>query len=222
MKPVILIMSCASYRAQFNDAQRETWIRTWSDVLPDCRFVLGHGCSNPKMDELIFDVDDGYMGVPYKSNAAHRWAREKGYGHVFHCFPDTYINIPRLLASGYEKHDYTGDVWNPWAPIPYVQGGAGSWFSPLASSIIAATPPAMDFDDLWIGRSLRNKGILPVHDGRYLGFADIAGNQQEQVKREHEAHSSKDAITVHLSRGRGHYEPVWMHEFHKAILKAGS
>jgi hypothetical protein len=187
LKPIILTISCELYRHNgFNDAVRETWLKIWADCVCDYKFVLGRGCDNPREDELVFDVDDGYRGMSYKSQAMHRWVIEHGYSHTFHCSTDTYIIVPRLLSSNFESGDYIGcaisghwpeydaeGVYRTFYHEPYAQLGAGGWLSSRSSSIIAKSNPSAagvpftTADDLWIGQVLRQSGIRIKHDARY-------------------------------------------------------
>ena len=132
--PLILIGSCSLYRNNgYNDAARNTWIKDWGSQIA-YRFILGRGCMNPRPDEIILDVDDGYEQVTYKTREAHRWALQKGYGYTFLCFTDTYVVPSRLLNSDFASHDYSGFVV-AFEGISYAGGGTGYWLSPEQASL---------------------------------------------------------------------------------------
>lgn len=140
----------------------------------------------PKSDEVILQVEDGYKHLAYKTRGAQRWSVEHGFDYTFQCFPDTYIHVPRLIASRFENHDYTGynanDGW-------YAGGGPGYWLSRRASEAILSERIDVWFEDMWVGNLLKNKGIAFHLDQRYSDF---------------EAPSKdNDLITCHT----GHNEP---------------
>ena len=99
MKPIIFILSCGAYRTSgHNQAIRETWAGEWGNLIPH-KFLLGRGCTDPLDDELIFDEDDSRSNAMYKCREAQRWSNDHGYSHMFLCCSDTYVAVPRLLAS---------------------------------------------------------------------------------------------------------------------------
>jgi glycosyltransferase involved in cell wall biosynthesis len=219
--PIIIITSCAAYRDNgFNDAARETWLRTWGNSIP-YKFILGHGCENPVKDEIILDVDDSYDGLPYKTRAARRWASESGYSHTFHCCTDTYVVVPRLLSSGFEKHAYFGAIMRDDhrlctdRNVEFAQGGGGYWLNREAGSVVASSeiPSWVKFaDDVFVGDSLFKANIPFTHDSRYWGWGHLNG-----------AWDARSVLSVHLSdwRATPKYKIEWMHEAHSLIQKAG-
>src|SRR5580693_6466243 len=161
--PMVLIASCEAWRHNgINDAARKTWIAAWGDLI-SYRFVLGRGCTNLTDDEIAVDVDDGYTGLVAKVQASRRWASENGYDFTFHCGADTYIVVPRLLASGYEQHDFSGflihDEHRLYKPrnIQFAQGGAGYWLSARAGAVVekAEIPAWIDkAEDVFVANAL--------------------------------------------------------------------
>ena len=140
----------------------------------------------PKEDEVILPVPDGYIYVSYKTKENHRWATEHGYDHVFQACTDTFINIPRLLSSGFENREYTGNGIG--GPVePYGSGGCGYWTSGRATQIIIDEPVTDWAEDRWVGEILRKHGITVYHDSRYVGM--MQGNTPNL---------SNDFITSHL------------------------
>jgi hypothetical protein len=162
---LIAIVSCHAYRARA-DAQRATWV---SDVQgADVRVFLGGGLAE-RTDEVILDVGDGYGQLPAKTQSLCRWALEQGYDHVLKCDDDAYVRPERLLASGFEQHDYTGRVRGPSGifPAPYCSGFS-YWLSAQAMRVVADAPHNGDeAEDRFVANTLLEHGIHPFHDCRY-------------------------------------------------------
>lgn len=221
-KPVILIASCDAYRTNgFNQAVRDTWIRKWGRLI-DYRFVFGRECKDPLPDEIVVDAPDAYGALPYKIQDARRWATRNGYGHSFHCGTDTYIHVPRLLASGFEKFDYVGFMMHDMhrlycgRNIEFAQGGGGYWLSPRAAAVVEkATIP--DFvkaaEDVFVGNALFEAQIPFTHDNGYWGRL----NPEEPVPTE-DVENHAFFKSFHLSKWRGapKYDPQWMRDAHEA------
>ena len=231
MKPIILITSCERDRSNGrNAAVRETWIRTWGHLV-EHRFILGSGCENPQDDEIIFNnVDDGYHGVDRKQREACRWALANGYDYAFQCDADTYVVVPRLLASGFEKHDYIGyTISRPEHLEPYYAGGGcGYWLSARALQVLAdaSDESFCGWGDLWVGNCLLSADIHATHDERYWTDGHYSEAQGIQARWGGEgAFPYCDEgvwdigiITAHLGRGTNQFDPQWMRECHESFL----
>lgn len=66
----------------------------------DVRFFLGnsgHPLVHP--DEVFLSVDDGYKGLPAKTQAIGRHALQQSYEWLFSTDDDSYVQIERLLKS---------------------------------------------------------------------------------------------------------------------------
>jgi hypothetical protein len=130
--------------------------------------ISGTFTYTPKEDEVILHVPDGYMYVSYKTKENHRWSVEHGYDSVFQACTDTFINVQRLMESGFEKWEYTGNAIG--GPVePYGSGGCGYWTSGRATQIIIDDPVTDWAEDRWVGETLRKHGITVHHDPRYVG-----------------------------------------------------
>lgn len=205
MKPVILISSCARDKdGGYHDAIRNTWAH--GSAIPYF-FILGEGnVSNWAEEVVMYGVPDDYKSLPYKTREGHRWAMQQGFDYIFQCFTDTYIRPERLLASGFEGHDYLGNFSEPEPGFgAYASGGAGYWLSEKASKILCLSEIDHWAEDLWVGRVMGKHKVKASHDPRYW----IRGGQ---------SHKKNDAITVHLSQGTDNYSPQWMHQQHKWFL----
>jgi hypothetical protein len=136
--------------------------------------------------------DDGYHSTYKKNHAIMQWVVDNDYDFVFTCDVDTYIVVPRLLACGFEQHDYMGHRCDEG----HAGGGYGYWLSRRAVEILHADPPdgTAAYNDLGIGMKLRDHGIL-CHDDPGFG---------------------NGTITVHLGDSANHtYDPQWMRDYHE-------
>jgi hypothetical protein len=193
IRPVILVTSCRE--DQINGRQwaaENTWAKEWHSLV-DIQFVSGFG----GLGGLVVDAPDTREGVGQKNQRARQWALAQGYDYIFHACVDTWIDVPALLASGFEAYDYTGYRCDEG----HAGGGAGYWLSAKAARVLAALPPTTGYEDLWVGTVLSAAGIHMHHDDRYSSPV----NPNRPV----------DEITLHLSRGTGNFDPQWMYECHK-------
>ncbi len=202
MKPIILLAAYQGYIARGDQAAvRDTYLKEWGHLIPH-RFVYDREYKDEcAPDEIIVDAPTGFMECVFKTHQGIRWALENGYDYVFSAPTDCYIIIPRLLASGYEKFDYTG------YQVPdegHIGGGSGYWLSKRAMLIVANSEPELDYEDRWVGNALRTYDILGVHDPRYWS------SEQTRVD---------GAITAHLSHATGIYNPRWMVDLHKKYME---
>lgn len=174
MKVLVAVTNCWMYRKR-QEAIRNTWLKDVPSIM-DVRFFLGRRpqplmCDNGlKEDEVQVDVDDGYPGLPAKTRAMCRYAREHGYTHLFKCDDDCYVRLDRLVASEFDKGDYIGRKRGPsgvW-PAPYASGFS-YWLSRRAFSIVADAQLTDDpAEDRWVGNVLHRAGMGCVPDYRYV------------------------------------------------------
>lgn len=179
MKPLIAILSCVKDRP-YAQAQRETCLK---DSVCDYRFFYG-GVPVPPLyatawDEVWFEkIGDDYASLPFKTQSICRWALANAYDYIFKCDTDTYVHVPRLLASGYEQWDYSGYYrGNHEVPGGYASGGSGYWLSRRAMEVVANTEMQLDWidgdrgyvcgEDLQVGRAMLRAGIICYWDERY-------------------------------------------------------
>ena len=194
MKPLIAISSW-HVSALNGDHQvlRDTWLR---DCACDYCFFLGDGTpapANPELDaawdgrlahygnhagesylldyqpqsdEVMLPVPWDFKHLALKVREMFRWALAHDYAPVFKVDTDTYVDIPRLLASGFEQHDYVG---YPFARDGWSQasGGAGYGVSARAMLAVIEQPVNIAYEDTWVGQTLRAAGILLHQDHRF-------------------------------------------------------
>lgn len=242
MRVLIAILSCHLYEDNGNNqASRDTWI----PLIPlnvDYKFFFGQrpGVHDAALhilpkDVVKLNVPDDYQHVTYKAKAMQKWAYDHDYDFVFTCYPDTYVEPNRLLSSGFEKHDYSGNFCT-FSGSTYCQGGAGYWKSKKSIKILLESPiteagtlvrrplralnraprpePTVSVyswaEDKWAGEILaQHPEISKRHDSRYGVDVTGAGPQ-----------ISNDMITLHLSRwyrdaDSNHYDKQWMYDRHR-------
>ena len=155
----------------------------------------------PKDDEVILHVPDGYVHLPYKTRESCKWALERGFEYIFECFPDTYINLDRLMGSGFEKHDYTGHQCGG-----YAAGGPGYWISRKSAQIIADEPIVTEWaEDRWVGRVMQEHKVPFVPDQRYA--------ESPLAPR-----VNNDIITSHMGHTPIVFTPQMAHKVHTEAL----
>lgn len=120
----------------------------------------------PHPDEILFSAPYDFKHLPFKVREIFRWASLQEYDYIFKVDTDTYVDVPRLLASGFNQADYIG---TPFAvgDLNYASGGAGYWLSRRAYSLLLDAPISIPWDDIWVGQNLHAQGIHLHVDTRY-------------------------------------------------------
>ena len=161
-------------------------------------------CAAP--DEVVLSVPDDYIHLSYKLREQCRWAAARNFDYAFICAGDTYVDVQRLLTSGFSKHEYIG-YWgyesvNPDAGCAYSGGGRGFWLNKRALSIVSNAGISHWAADLWVGKVLNVSGITLHEDVRYQDYPRIPLLEN-------------DYITSHLiGEPVGRYNPRRMYEVH--------
>lgn len=132
----------------------------------------------PGPDEVVLHVPDDLVHVSYKARAAWQWALDNGYGYVFNCFCDTYIDVEKLMGSGFEAHDFSGMTYDE-NRCP--QGGSGYWLSKKSLQILATAHIDFWADDGWAGWTLPKSGINLHNDHRYGYCPDVPTRQNDII-----------------------------------------
>jgi hypothetical protein len=208
MKSLIAISSCArDLERCYHEAIRKTWVADLRGEF-DYRFFLGDIDRETEADEIILPkVPDDYHNLPLKTRESLRWALDMGYDYVFRAFTDTCIHPQRLLACGYERYVYFGNFGTTelekkregyW---PWASGGAGYFLKRPAIEKIIVEDPDDWAEDRWVAQILVKHGIWGFHSDNFL-----------RVYR-----TPPGAVTVHLSKTTGVYEPSWMVECYKKL-----
>lgn len=151
-------------------ACRDTWIGKWKD-LADIRFFYGRPVLAGADDEVYLDVPDEYLKLPLKIRQIILWALERGYDRIFKCDDDTYLHIPRLLAS-MDESDYRGRPDSSNRYVHWAQGGAGYWLSRHSMEWLATRDlkewEAEWAEDKFVGMALTRGGIGFHPDYRFF------------------------------------------------------
>lgn len=140
-----------------------------------------HGFSDEELG--LTEIDQHQNDIDpirtHRTQLMVRWALDRGYDYLFRTDTDTYVWLNRLLACGFEQHDYMGwSVGYPrylereWA-INTAHGGVGFFLSRRAMEIVANAPVEKYSDgkywgDLWAGQQLWKNGIYCQRDTRFL------------------------------------------------------
>jgi hypothetical protein len=151
-KVLIAVPSCEADR-ELVSACKATWAESVNNLC-DIVFFTGE----------VLGVPDNYEDLPIKVQAICKWALLRNYDFMLKVDSDTYVWLDRILASGFEQHDYSG--WTGGkaaAKDEYASGGAGYWLSKRAMQIVAEASLTSDTcEDRWVGRVLYDAGII-VH-----------------------------------------------------------
>jgi hypothetical protein len=153
--------------------------------------------ASPQSDEVVLPVPDDYVHLPVKVRGIFRWAYGQGYDFVFKCETDTYVNLERLLTSGFEQHDFIGGPNGR-----NIAGGSGWWVSRRTMSQVVEHRIDGYADDCWFPTLAQARGITLTHDSRY---------SDEPVT------TDNNLISTHVGFTPG-YTPERMREFHNGDI----
>lgn len=171
MKILIGILACKRDR-EYEQIVRDTWLKRFPvghiffiDQKPhsvDYGFFVGHEVVGLAADEISLPCPDGRGirdAVP-KTHALVQYAWLNNYDFLFKCDLDTYVHVPRLLASGFENYDWSG------YGQPY--GGSGYWLSRKAMEQLLDKPTnTLICEDWWVAGHLEREGFVAHQDDRY-------------------------------------------------------
>ena len=119
-------------------------------------------------DTVLLHVPDDYKHMSYKTRESLRWSSQQGFDFTFRCCCDTYIDFPRLMASGFERHSYiAGGILQP---NNYGIGGPGYWLDRRSADFVVASPVTDWAEDRWVGGIMHKNGIAVRVDRRYVNY----------------------------------------------------
>ncbi len=176
MKVLIAIVSCERDK-ETHQLIRDTWAK---DSPVDVRFFVGRECAVFSEDEICLDVPDDWDGLPQKTQMVCRWAAARNYDFLFKCDTDSYVSIPRLLESGFEKYHYSGccgEQANVYPDACFPANGGGYWlsrrsFEDLANNMNLGL--GKNCEDWCVFLSLmKGSGIFVHHDPRYRANREV-------------------------------------------------
>jgi hypothetical protein len=160
-----LLIAITSYvhNRKYHDLARSTWLK---DQNVEYRFVLGRGNGSSTEDEIVFDIGDGMGDLQDKVVASFSWALKNGYDYTFKADIDTFIHVPRLLTSGFEKSEWSGSGY----------GGTGYFLGAKAMEIVLTGEKLeRGAEDVVIGNKLRKAGLVLFDDVERFNAKTSAG-----------------------------------------------
>lgn len=171
LKTLIAVVNARHRQATWANIVRETWLPLVQGKA-DAFFFVGRGepgdFNELPADTVVLDCDDSYQGLPEKIRAIMRWAHAHGYEHVLKCDDDVILDVDRILASGYDQHDYTGKANRPITPdTPFVVPmGFNYWVSRrcMESLLEAPLPENSNDDEKWVAANLYYRLNVKLHD----------------------------------------------------------
>lgn len=180
-KTLIAISSCEYFENNgLNQPLRDTWLPEAVSLGFDYKFFHGEGAT-PKGDVVVLPVVDELYGLTEKARAKLRWALDNGFDYVFSCFPDTYTCPERLKDSGYQNHDYFGNVHKFPEGAPFCQGGPGYMLSRKACELIVKEQSSYLNDDCWVGDTLSKGGVSATHHSGFTAFGPGPLSSNENI-----------------------------------------
>lgn len=163
MNILIAILSCDRDRPYHQQA-RNTWL---AGCPVDYKFILSDPQYRLQQDELSVNAPDGaHEQLISKEKKLFEYAISR-YDFIFKCDIDTYCHVPRLLKSGFEKHNWSG------FGEPY--GGSGYWLDRKCLEILHDQPVPTEriSEDSWASKILRMSGLKCFQDSRYHSLTNI-------------------------------------------------
>lgn len=178
MRFLVAIKSCLKDKnAGYHQAIRETWGKTLPDSVDLIFFIGGEVPTNLEKDEICLPVPDGYWELHPKMLAIAKYAVQMDYDFSILCDTDTYLDLPKLMSSGFDSYDYSGVCANPAGTVfgkaypgrktedynnfiispfySYLSGGHGYILSLKAAKIVAASLlEEYNSEDLVVGQIL--------------------------------------------------------------------
>jgi hypothetical protein len=196
----ILIGICSCHRHwDKRAAVRETWMMRLPEGMMAVFFV-GKGGKTSEQDVITLPTRDDYKGLPRKIAAFFQYALTYyDFDYLFKCDDDTYLSGERLLSLLEQNPDFVGSA--RWWP-KLAGGGAGYLLSRKAVSMVAQIScPETGSEDLWVSRSLIDRGVKFLPSPRLFGAC-------------YKFPQGNDLITVHGCH------PEILREIHRGIIGA--
>ena len=159
-----------------HQAIRDTWGKDVMAAGADLAFFIGKrqtGWEPKSKDEILTNAEalltqDDHDYFQYLIKEMLRWSIRQGYDFTFLCCNDTFIIPEKLMASGFEKFDYSGffvprdiplgtktteDVYGHKLYL-WADAGAGWFLSKKAAKIVVDSKCDQWGGDIWIGQTL--------------------------------------------------------------------
>lgn len=226
MKFVIAVSSCKLDQTNANNtAIRKTWGKIANQHGVPYFLTVGgseQATATQIGDEILTPCPDLYPDLGHKTIFNARHALFMGFDHMFQCFTDTYISIPRLIPAYHDVvvHSEAPMIGNYAWVTPDVEenhpcGGSGYWLNRAGMEVVANWSWDQDFyvkearqaEDRLVSRLLRDKGMEWITDPRYDNESHAGGVSLNNKN-----------ISNHLSFAGHKYSPGWMIDEHKMEL----
>jgi hypothetical protein len=185
MRLLIAVVQCTRDRWRI-PAHREMLCGHGADV----RFFYGkqpgflfgkepEGTAEALPNETELDVDDGYFLLVHKMIAIFKWALAHDYDFIFKVDADTFLDVEKLLKSGFDAHNWVGLMGDKGASGGVghcTSGGVGIWLSRHAVRVFLDHYPKMpggkmhSFDDWALSLTLADAGLKPVNSDLLWNF----------------------------------------------------
>lgn len=173
----------------------------------------------PKDDEVLLHVPDDYVYFSWKLRGYVRWAAEREYDYIFNAVADTYIDLERLMSSGFDKYDFSGRSLGR-----FPCGGSGYWLSKKTYNILLDKPCTDWTSDRWVGHILLNDDHAPKYGIKLHGDDRYSASPEQNYCTASEHRSplfpepNNEQITAHLSEAPSVYHNSLMYKAHNIRL----
>jgi hypothetical protein len=215
-KFIIAVSSCKSDAdGAHNAVIRRTWGKLADGLgIPYFFNVGGHTdeslVHNALTKEIRTNCPDSYEALGHKTIWNVQHALRGGYTHMFQCFTDTYISIPRLIEAYKFVEGANPALVGNFRFLGYATdhacGGSGYWLNREAMEAVASWKWNQDYyvarhqaEDQLVSAIVSDLKLPYVHDLRYDHESKRGGVRPDN-----------DNITNHLSAFGHRYTPGWM------------
>ena len=172
-KLIICVKSCQAHKERGDhDAIRSTWGGNAKAMGVEVKFFIGgNEIKQHQADEVYLGGPDDYHNLPTKTRKICAWATGKVCDYIFLCDTDTFVNVPKLLATPFAQADYAGKISKPIGTTfrynavdrdgngevhercyPWASGGYGYFLSRKAFHEVMYAFPDSWAEDLWVGQ----------------------------------------------------------------------
>jgi hypothetical protein len=144
-----------------------------------------------RSDEVELEVHDGYFMLVHKVCRIFEWTLARGYDFIFKIDADTWLDVPKLLAAGFEAHEWVGLMGDKGASGGVghcTSGGVGIWLSAEAMRLFLDHYPKMGggkmhyFDDWALSLTLATSAKLKPVNSDLLWNYDLGPRTPAEKK----------------------------------------
>jgi len=230
-----LLIAIQSYQGDAVNGNHDLIRKTWGQDFPkdvDVLFMVGRRGLNfiPQQDEILTDFQksrtcqhawwESYKNChcqdfwQVQTRDILRWSIAQGYDFTYLCSTDTFVIPRKLMATGFEKYDYSGyfapeslplgvrsteDIYGEkryaWADI-----GNGMFLSKKASEVVLSSP----INYQWVDQHIAQ------HLGPYIERGELTANRLLDFRNNIAYHFRDQDGTGYQTHGTG-----WMQKMYK-------